>query len=522
MNRNTSVVKISLIFFLMSMLHGGVVAQMKTLLEEEYYTLLPLHSPVLQTKNPAALALARIYKHGNVQLGYAYTNGNFKPSLNGSNKRKYYLNADQFFVLNKSVFRGSFTYANEKEKGIHYSNMADPYRHLPYLFVDSVAAKDHAVRETYMLQSEWASRISDKISIGAAINYKAGLAAQAHDPRAQNTIARFNVKPGLMLKLNRIQLGGDMFYRYYNQEIDLITVKTNSVHTIYSLTGLGTFSTHTAATFSRLYKKHIWGGHLQLLAANNIFTGGASASIETVKDGRKESGATWSAIKSGSRLKGYTYHIGDVLTLQNEQRIHQIRLQGKIRQAIGTEILQTLEASEKNDTYNWLTYSEQDKYEYINYRAALSYQMVRLQSHNKMQYQWYFKTELNGIEENYYIPNSQLSFSNLITTVNYRRIFNMGHDKMELGASFLCNKNLTKEINLASDNVITQNIIYPDYQYNVSDFWGAGFGFCYFLQPASGKMPTYLKCDYSYRRSASGYFKGQGNSGINLGVGLVL
>ena len=100
-------------------------------------------------------------------------------------------------------------------------------------------------------------------------------------------------------------------------------------------------------------------------------------------------------------------------------------------------------------------------------------------------------------------------------------MFYWGKDQLAAEASLIVNNNLTKDISLNNDNVITRNITYPDYYFNTSNNWAAKLSLQYITQPSFIQNTIYLKGDYHHYASTSGYFAGKNRAFVQLGLGLL-
>ena len=478
-----------------------------------------LKNPLISTGNPAAIAINDFIEQGEIEFGYSSRLGNYKPSMLG-NINSLFLYTDKYFILKKSIFKGSFNYIREYKENSNYSNVDNPYRLTPYLFVDFVGG-DKITKEQYVLNVKWALNLSERISFGTALNYNASLAAQNRDPRAENKVSKLVIKPGVIINGDSFKWGADLTYTYFNEEINIGTVKADTLHKLYALKGLGEFNTHKASSFKRLYKHHKWGGTLYVSGKNNIISIGGERLIETADDGRKEGEATWIAKKNDSQLYNQTYHIKDKYNLRKGMNLHQFEASALFSQLIGTEILQEYERINDFNSNNWRTYGKEDKYESNIYILSIAYSFIKLLHENKINYKLSINSKYKYQTENYYVPDSHLKLTNIIFNIDFKKVFYWDKKQLQTNVSLFYKSNLDKNIQLARDNVITQKIIYPDFQYNSSNHWGSTIQLKYIVQPSFYKNSIFINTFYSLMNATSGEYKGYDRSNFNLSFGVL-
>ncbi len=486
----------------------------------QHLPLLSIQNIVLKTGNPTALISSPIRSFGNAEAGINHTKGNFKPVFLGKEQLDYNVEASKYFTLDNAIIKGQFTYSKGTHKDVYYTNIDNAYRLTPYLFVDTLD-QGNVTAERYNLQIEWATKVSNKISFGTLIDYKVSLSAQDRDPRAENKVGQIKIKPGAIINLNKLKLGYDIFYQYYNEDINIITINKNTTHTLYALSGLGTFSAHEASSFNRLYKQHKWGGSIQLIGHKNLFWLSAHKFIETVDDGRKEGIASWSAIKNDSELNGYHYQVNNIYRIKTNGGTHHIGASGKWTQTIGTEILQKFEEHDNYNTSQWKTYNKEDKYKNEIYQINLSYQFAQLNKQERIKQILSFDSKYCNHSENYYIPNAHINYINLNTKVNYLKILYLGNNELSMEASVTYNKNLNRDISLAKNSVISSKIIIPNYQFYTANYWTSSVNLKYSAQPSFLQNTVYIKGEFSYLSASSGVFKGKTRTILNMGLGLM-
>lgn len=439
-------------------------------INKNYVPILTQHNPLLLSNNPTAIYWNANDSLGQFSLAYHKENGNYKPTMIGASKNSFILSTDSYKKVAKTMLWGAFEYNKSIEQDMCYTNVYDSYRNTPYLYADTIGG-DAYDREQFSFNTKLSTPLNDRLFLGTQVEYMVGLGAQSRDPRAENKIMNLNSKLGLFYLFGEnIKLGVNGVYAYFNEDIDINVVEQNTTHTIFNLTGLGTYSNHESSTFYRLYKRHTVGGDVQLSTGNNIVEVGYRSFDEIVLDGRKESGATWSTIKDDSRLRGCNYALNDIYTLHKGSGTHQLKLSANMQKIVGTEILQELQkVNEDYDIYQWTTFNEEDKYTNTTQSASFSYEYAKYSTPFLRNYSIEMEANIEDHEERYYFPNQKISYTNIDYSLSVSKLFSWQKHRIDTKLCMGAKNNLSQQINLTQTSVFTELITVPEYNYFSSD-----------------------------------------------------
>ena len=399
-------------------------------------------------------------------------------------------------VLEGQWVFGSFFYNNEKEKGRQYCNTYSATPGTPYMYTDTIG-NDIFSREEFGLTGALSYSLSSKLLIGGEVSYQAGLGAQDRDPRAENKVSLTGVKMGALYEMNSwLKVGGSIYYNYYNEDIDIDVVEENSTYFLFNLTGLGTYSKHESSSFYRLYERTSIGEEVQVELKNHLLTVGYQQFYEDVYDGRKESGASWSAVKHDSEYRNETMNIAYVYTLSRNQTVHQLRLDASHKNYVGAEILQELrQIDEQYSVYQWKTLSKEDKYKREDTHLGFKYEFTQFNTDLQRRYWLGMDMVYYKHSENYYIPDLSVSYSNLSAHARCGRYFGFKKSGINLSFSYGRVKNIEREIALPFQTFISDLMIVPDYNYYSSEAEELGARLVYDFK-LSDENKVYIRFDY--------------------------
>ncbi len=455
-------------------------------------------APLTKSDNPAALSLSQIDSTVKIAASYFNENGDFKAVQMGENLNQFNLTSEGYRTLNNTRVYGAFTYSKEFENNINYTNTYSSYRSTPYLFIDTIGG-DIYKRESFYFNGKVSHTFKHKLNIGADAKYLSGLGAQNHDPRAQSKISNSQANIGVLYHISpSFKIGGNIFYHYYNEEVNIEVVQASTTYYIFALTGLGTYSKHEAASFNRLYARNTFGGSLQFKLKSHVFILGYSNFYENVHDGRKDGKALWSALKNDSKLQNQTITGNYIFTFQKDQYRHQISLHGAQSRSVGAEVLQSLNlVNEDYSIYQWQTLSEEDKYSLETQDVSLKYELSKFKSTVLKDYSLSMLGAYNTYIEKYYTPDMSIDYSSAKIEVEGYKHFSLNAINLSCMLSGALVKSIDKKYDLNYQTFITELLILPDYNYYTSDYWQAR---------------TKITIDFTLKQNTTLYLQLSGNS----------
>lgn len=438
------------------------------------FDLMPVLNPWLSSTNPAGLSLNPNILPGKMNLSYHAETGDYKRVQQGDNINHYTFQTQRYTKIENTFFYGSFSYDKSFEKGINYSDVNNPYRGTPYLLIDTIG-NDIYDREFFSLKGVLSTPLNHYINWGISSDFNVGLASQNRDPRPRNKVLELSVSPGLLFSYSKLNIGFNLLYSYYNEDIGIDIIEKYKQIAFFQLHGLGTYVSHVAASFNRLYKQNSFGGETQV----NYKTGNLNSlsgikflyAKEFVNDGRKAGNASWSYVKNDSELEGTNLEIYNTSIINHNSSIHHFYSILKIKNMLGTEIIQRIETSGETDATNWVTYAKEEKYCSTQIDAEFSYNYLKMKEEFIRNYEFKFSINYYGFEEKYYIPNREESYKNLMFSLGFDKSFYLNSHIFSISTGLKYKQNISSNLNFEQNTFIYNNILLPDYNFLTSNFY---------------------------------------------------
>jgi len=513
--------KLLLILGLTIIILSNVVAQEHNIvINNNYSAVFNTLNPLLNTSNPAATVYNPIDSISRFSIGYKHHSGDLKRSMDSHSANEYTLQTESYRKINKTLFFGRFEYLKSQNKDRKYSNLYNPYRGTPYIFVDTVHSNNYD-QEEYTLAASVAQQINPILSLAGAVDYQIAMGAQDRDPRSLNKVSELGTKLGALVELQESRLGLDLHYTYFNEDIDINIIQEGATHTVFGLTGLGTTSRRNAKSFYRIYQGNDYGGSLQFETQNNIISFGVSTFEEVAKDGHQGSNATWSAIKTDSEYRGRKLSFSNIFTKQVGKNYHQLTLKAQQTKAVGSEYLQELvQTHEDYGVYQWQTISKDDKYAKTSYDAKLNYTFANYKESYLRDYSLSAEIAYYQQEEVYNFQDLRSDFSNLTYSISASKLFQTGQHSIEAMAQVSYKSNLENTQNLNFTTPITELITRPDFQYYTSDVMGGACSLVYSFSTQKD-YHYYIKGKYDLYYSKDTFFDNKTRHYTSISLGLM-
>jgi hypothetical protein len=442
-----------------------------------------------------------------LKLGFNLNEGNSHSVFKGKSDQSFDFGSQSFRKINKTYLYGSFNYSKSYEKGLNFSNTNDPAMNYPYLLADTIG-NDTYDREFFKITGIISSSVNNQFDLGLSFDYKVGTASQNRDPRPENKVLHTNISPGVLFKAKHFRLGANLDYGYYNEDIDISVVEENIQHSMFQLHGPGVFNYHASSSFYRLYQQHQIGGGLQFewMSGNvsNLLHSDYSYSVQTIDDGRRGSNATWAAVKNDSRLDGIDWNLIDVISIDQGEKVHQLKAALQIRNRLGTEFIQRLEKVNATDLERWITYGEEQKYYSLQTNAEFNYQLLAKDENDLMKSLFNAGLKYSAFDEKYYLPNNDQNFSNLMFATSFLKLFTLPAASFSAEMKFSYQFNLDGQQNLTNANFIVKKIFIPEFIYQTESYLSPGISLVYQVPLIKTFDKYFIKTDFDWYHSASG------------------
>lgn len=446
------------------------------------FDLMPVLNSWLYSTNPAGLSLNPNISPGKMSLNYHAETGDYKRVQQGENINHFSFQTQRYTKIKNSFFYGSFSYDKSFEIGTNYSNVNNPYRGTPYLYIDTIG-NDTYDREFFTLKGGLSAPLNHYLSWGLSTDFNVGLASQNRDPRPKNKVLNLSVSPGLLFSFSKLNLGFNLLYNYYNEDIETKIIEENKQIAFFQLHGLGTYIYHVASSFSRLYKQNSLGGETQVNYKSGNLNSLLGAKLlyikEIANDGRRAGNASWSYIKNDSEFEGITIEIFNTTTINNFSSIHCFHANSKINSMLGAEIIQRLEVSEETGAIHWVTYGKEEKYCSTLIDAELSYNYLRMKEEFKRNYEFRCALNYYGFEHAYYIPNGEEAYQNIMFSFSFDKSFYISNHIVSISAGLKYKKNISSNQNFEQNTFIIDKLLQPDFNFLTTNYYAPGFKLSY-------------------------------------------
>jgi len=464
-------------------------------------------SPWLHSKNAAGLSQMEALYPSELKLGFNLNDGDFHSVFKGKSDQSFDFSSQSYRKINKIYLFGSFGYSKSYERELNFSNTNDPAMNYPYLLTDTIG-NDTYDREFFKLAAIISSPLSSRLDWGLSFDYKVGVASQNRDPRPENKVLQTSISPGLLFKTNHFKLGANLAYGYYNEDIDISVVEENRLYAMFQSYALGVFNSHVSTSFYRLYRQHQFGGGLQAeyksASFSNLLHSNYCYSFQTIDDGRRGNAATWAATKNDSRLDGIDCDLTDVISIDREGKVHQLKASLQIVARRGTEFIQRLEKVNATDLEHWITYGEEQKYYSLRTNAELNYQLMVKDENKLMKSLLNAGLKYSAFAEKYYLPDNVQDYSNLKFAASYLKLFPLP------AASFSAEMKLNYQLNLDGDqkisdeNFLVKKIFRPEFIYLTEDYLSPGISLAYQVPMKKGFDKYFIDANLDWFYSESG------------------
>lgn len=477
-------------------------------------------SPWLMSNNAAGMRQMANLQPVSAGLGFGYQSGDFKNVFQGQSQETYHLGSKSYQRIGHSVLFGEFAYRKSYERNLDYSNLNNPEMNLPYLLADTIG-NDTYDREFFKLGGGISSPIHTNLDWGLKFKYEVGLAAQNRDPRPENKVLQLSVSPGIVWKLPKVKLGLNLDYSYYNEDIEVKVVKENTVYTLFQLHGLGTSTYHVARTFYRLYQQNQFGAGAQLSWTagkfENITIGNIAYLDQRINDGRQAGNASWAVVKNDAKLIGMNYELIHISTLKSDRTVNQLLIKINKADRLGTEFIQRLEKIGVTDLQHWRTYGEEQKYYSKRFNLQAKASRMILASSGQIASLVCFGVSSAAFSENYYIPNLDLKYQNILLNASWLKSFFAGNKTISLELRMAWQNNLSTNQNILNNSFITRQIIQPNLDYITAAYLAPGTTVAYEFPLKNKNNKYFIKTDFDWFRSNEGHSR----TCLNFSTGII-
>lgn len=386
---------------------GNDSIQSNTSLSSE--KILNLKTAWSNSSNAASLQFFDIQnKIGKAYLNFYRGEGDFHLFQEEQKKNELGFYTNGYTKLKQWKFYGDFNYFNQISEGVKWVDVLEPYNDNPYTLGDAVGGK--YFKEYFKMRGKGAYQISDLLTVGFDVKYKAGVGARRKDPRPENEITSFDILPGLVFNFNKIKLGANFRYESGKEDIELTTV-TDSTYNFFHFKGLGVF-TSTIEEDDRSSESDLFGGGLQF-----NFNGDKINNVTEINFFRKATD-----IKRGTSfplqivlLEKFNTNITSTFLFSPlEKTIKKLTLQFNDKRIYGHEPIVEPKLEQLN--YQWSTLAKYTLYWFKEKEFGLDYSYYKLIDANNFDWGAKISGKMQTSKSTYYfVPEANKQTLNYLT-----------------------------------------------------------------------------------------------------------
>jgi hypothetical protein len=415
--------------------------------------------------NPAATFTVPVKSLSEVGAYYAssYADKGLHLVQEGDGSSVFQLHSESFQVDSCYRFFGKAYYSNNQRFNVGWRDVEDYDLLTPYLVADSVGGTYKG--ETYFLSGGASIRLRH-FEWGIHASYQGEVSYRQVDPRPRNTISVIRINPGVTYKQGNWRYGLFGEYERYRQNVDIQVEKDGKKIYFYLLQGFGIYNRQFSildATYSRIYKGNLFNIGFHLNYGDSQQSTGALIVLKK---------ADITVDESDKRTPYQLTHneITSQITHESELFHQTLFLKGvySFQQAIGNET-QYMPVTINTNFIIWNYATQSDRYQSRNQNAQFS---ALLADKNLSKFSLW--EQLDGTwqdaKQYYYYPYYHQFIQDAIGSatvgINYPFKKTMLEGSIKAGYK----KNISSDLLQDDNNIITTQLLLPDYAFLMSDF----------------------------------------------------
>ncbi len=415
--------------------------------------------------NPAATFSVPVNRFSEVGASYSSSHADNGMHLvqEGNGASALQLHSESFQVSSNYRFFGKAFFSSDQKNNVGWRDVEDYSLLSPYLVADSIGGTYK--RESYYL-SGGASVRFHHTEWGIRGTYEGGVSYRQVDPRPRNTVSVIHINPGLTYSRANWRYGWFGEYVRYRQNVDIEVEKTDRKEYFYLLQGFGIYNREFSVldeTFTRIYKGNLYTTGFHLNKEDHFRSTGVLVALKRAIIKVEESDRRTPYQLTHNEIKSQITHeqklFGQSLFLKGTYSFHQ---------AIGNETQYAPVTINTNFiVWNYATQSDryQSRTQNIQFSALLA---------NKDFSRFSIWEQLDGAWQNarqyYYSPDYHQFVQDATGSATIG--FNCPLQTCSLVGSVKAGykKNLSSSLLQEENNLISSQLIVPDYTFLTSDF----------------------------------------------------
>ena len=423
------------------------------------------------TTNAAGMNYGSVDKGSYTTLGIYNGAGDYHRVQEGSEKRGLLFETERYDKLNDKIFvKGTFSFNMDKEFDKGWSDVYNPYNNNPFIYGSSVRGTYETQKFDLGLRAY--TKYKCRFNYGLSIDYKVADIARQRDPRSRSYHLDYSVKPAVVFEIGKKHTAGlNLSYRFGKEKMPgLTTIQTDPNLKYYTFTGLehaeGKIGGYKG--FSRQFLSDYYGGAIQYNYRGEksklLVSAGFDARWEETLGNLRQSPGSYNEF-TYSLLADYQAERGNML--------HNLRAEAVVRDGGADEFRQELNSvidtltGVTTETWNTI-YVYKNRFVVKTSDFRISWNTTSLDA-GRNSYRWMAGAEAGyeGFSNNYYLPHSEYASGKLLFSVNGKaRLLNSRKGVLILSASAGASLNTSSKLSLATQSVIGDEILTPDFEYH--------------------------------------------------------
>ena len=250
-----------------------------------------LYNPYGSSMNPILLSYNRVKSVANAEVNTHFERGDFHAMDQSSRHNDFNVSIYGLRNFGRLDVEGTISYRNLKDYAHQWNSTLFLSSGNPFVLCDSVPSDVSS--EQFSMRAAAAYRFSDFLRAGLSLDYVTGSSADQTDPRPKTNSMRFNLRPGIGLRLNATHaVGVSALVGFYRSDITHAVINTDVSQTLFLMKGMGDHlsrPTNDFSSYPRDYKGHRYGIGLQWAfnrgSVNNFVEVLAETNSEDALDG---------------------------------------------------------------------------------------------------------------------------------------------------------------------------------------------------------------------------------------------
>ena len=415
--------------------------------------------------NPAATFAVPVKRFSEVGTSYFVSQADKGMHLvqEGDGASAFQLHSESFQVDTKYRFFGKASFTSDQKNKVGWRDVEDYGLLSPYIVADSIGGTYK--RESYSLSGGASVRFRNT-EFGIRASYDGGVSYRQVDPRPRNTVSVIGINPGVTYTHGHWRYGLFGEYVRYRQNVDIQVEKADRKVYFYLLEGFGIYNRQFSTldeTFTRIYKGNLYTAGLHANYGDSHQSTGALVSMKR---------AIVTVDESDKRTPYQLTHNEMVSQVTHERELfHQtLFLKGiySFHQAIGNET-QYEPVTINTNFIVWNYATQSDRYQSRKQNAQFSALLA-----NKDFSSFSVWEQLDGswqdTRQYYYYPYYHQFIQDATGSgtigINCPLRKSILTGSVKAGYKKVLSSSLVQEEN----NVITTQLILPDYAFLTSDF----------------------------------------------------